>query len=514
VEQRAKANYYGMSRFRHSLVHFLLGKSTSAIASLVVVIITIRELEVSEYAVLVALQAMGLFARTLTSFGINAVLFRYLPELRVVGNNIATYTMMFGGIAMRAVMYIVPVVPVLLLFDDKMASLLRLGDWGWLLAWYLMTVSFLRVMATFTGWALESLLWQKQSQYSIAVATLVKLVGVVALIHADMFDLWTFLQLEVGTEALSLVLLLSSAVWSWKRDPHRMEGDRQVLKDDARRYIRFSSWAYLFNLTTVLNGSAPNRIIVSHYLGPATTALFGAVDRLIQYVKQYEPVKLLIGLVRPVFNSQYQSEEDFGKIVGFADGIFRFNLIILIFPLLPFAVAGESIFDLITNGKYTDASSVFLGFYFVLALGSFMLVLELIVKAVELNSVFTFSNLLMSASVLAAIPFLDTIGLWALVAANSIGFVAAIIAVVTYLSYKGFPVRMRWDLVVRIVAAMGVAVAGGRMLVGAGVHPILAIIVTYAIYIAVSWFWLPFTEQEVDVGKKLLSRRMHRHGDQ
>ena len=54
----AKVNYYGISRIRSSLIHFAFGKTTSGIASLLVVVLTIRELPVPEYAVLVTLQAL------------------------------------------------------------------------------------------------------------------------------------------------------------------------------------------------------------------------------------------------------------------------------------------------------------------------------------------------------------------------------------------------------------------------------------------------------------------------
>lgn len=510
MQNRAKVDYYGISRIRRSLVHFAFGKSASAIASLSVVIISIRELEVSEYAVFVTLQALVIMARTLTSFGVNSVILRYLPDLRVVGNNRAAYAMMFGGIAARAAMYVVPVSLILYLTGDRIASLLNLGEWSWLLGWYLMSVGFLRVVATFTGWALESLLWQKQAQYSIAIATLAKFAAVLYLVHDGSFDLQSFVWVELAGEGLSILLLFSSAAAAWLADPHRHEGNLRTLREDSRRYLRFAFWAYLFNFTTVLHGSAPNRLIVSHYLGVTSTALFGAVDRLIQYVKQYEPVKLLIGLVRPVFNAQYRGPEDFGNIVRFADGIFRFNLIILIVPLLPFTVAGEMLFDLITNGKYSNASMIFLGFYFVLALGSFMLVLELIVKAVELNSVFTISNLLMSGSVLVAIPFLPTVGLWALVVANSLGYLAAMSVILVYLRRKGFPVRLRWDLVARVVAALFVGAVAGRLLLELGVHPLLSIAAAYLVYIGASWFWLPFTSEEIDIGRSLLARKIRR----
>ncbi len=219
MKNQAKVNYYGISRVRRSLVHFALGKSASAIASLLIVIITIRELAVSEYAAFVTLQATVLIVRTLSSCGVNAVLLRYLPDLRVVGNNRATYALMFGGIAARAMMYILPAALLLYFAGERVAQLLNLGEWGWMLGWYVLAVGFLRVVATFTVWALESLLWQKQAQYSIAAATLAKFGAVIYLVHTGEFDLRAFVWLEFAAEAMSVVLLFASALVLLARRP-------------------------------------------------------------------------------------------------------------------------------------------------------------------------------------------------------------------------------------------------------------------------------------------------------
>ena len=169
----------------------------------------------------------------------------------MVGNNRATYAMLFGGIGLRSILYVLPLGVLVYFAGDALARLLHLGEWGWLLGWYLLLVGFLRVTATFTGWALESLLWQKQAQYSIAVSTLIKLGGVLVLLSTGKFDLPNLVWLELGTEALSVVLLFGSMFVSWRADPHRHDGDLHTLYDNRARYLRFSLWAYLFNLTTV-----------------------------------------------------------------------------------------------------------------------------------------------------------------------------------------------------------------------------------------------------------------------
>jgi O-antigen/teichoic acid export membrane protein len=363
-------------------------------------------------------------------------------------------------------------------------------------------------MALFTAAALESLLWQKQSQYSIAAATLLRLIGVFYLIGTDNLDLRTLVILELATECLALLFLVVGALVKWWQDPDRRAGTLATLRQDAGRYARFSGWAYLFNLTTVTHGSAPNRLIVSYMLGPATTALFGAIDRLIQFAKQYEPVKLLMGLFRPVFNAQYRSREDYPKIMAMGDGMFRLNLVVLMLPLLPIAVAGEYVFAVLTAGKYTDAANLFMGFYLILVLASFMMVLELLVKAVEHTRIFVVSNLVLSGSALAAWPFLDTAGLWALVVAISVGQFVAILIVVKYLDHFHFPVRIRWRQVGKICAAMALAIAAGLAAGLAAVHAIAVILLAYAIYVACILKWMPFTADEQALFKQMFLKKL------
>ena len=512
MEGNPKADYYGVAKVRDSLYHFLFGKAFSAIASLIVVITIIRELEVREYAVYATLHALIMFLRLLTSFGVNSAVLRFLPDLRVAGNNRSAYVFLAGGVALRMALYVAPVAVLFFLAGDWLSEFLDLGELGWMLGWYLV-VGFARITATFTAGALESLLWQKQAQYSIAVATLLRLSGVVYLVSVGQFDLWSLVLLELITETLSVLFLFSSGFRKWRGDPARLAGTLDPILKDVSRYARFSFWAYLFNLTTVLHGSAPNRLIVSAFLGTSSTALFGAVDRLIQFVKQYEPVKLLLGLVRPVFNAKYRTSDDYPAIMAMADGLFRFNLVVLVLPLIPSAVAGEYIFSIISNGKYTDASSLFLGFYVVLVLGSFMMVLELLVKALELTGIFVVSNLALSFSVLVALPFLQQIGLWALVGANVVGYLLAIAIVVTFLERRGFRVEIRWSLVFSIVLFAAIAIAAGRFAFTAGLNVFVAIALSYLVFAGPLLLRLPFTAEEVLVAKQLVNKKLHRHVD-
>ena len=507
MNDKAKADYYGLAKIRNSLFHFLFGKAFSAISTLIVVITVIRELPIAEYAVYATLVALVMFLRLLTSFGVNSTLLRFLPDLRVVGNNRSTYALLVIGLLLRAIFYVVPVLILFVWAGDALASLLKLNDWSWLLGTYLI-VGFFHIMVFFAAATLESLLWQKQSQYSMAAGALMRLIGVFYLIANNNLDLQTLVMLELVTEAATLLLLFLGGFYKWYTDPDRNAGSLATLRQDAGRYARFSGWAYLFNLTTVTHGSAPNRLIVSYMLGPATIALFGAIDRLIQFAKQYEPVKLLMGLFRPVFNAQYRSREDYPKIMAMGDGMFRFNLVVLMLPLLPVAVAGEYVFTIITAGKYADAANLFMGFYLILILGSFMMVLELLVKAVEHTRIFVVSNIILSLSAIAAWPFLDTAGLWALVVAISVGYVVAILTVVKYLDHFDFPVSIRWGQVLGICLMTAAAVAIGAGLSLLGVHSLLVILAAYVAFAVLLLKWMPFTAEEKGLFRQMFAQKL------
>ena len=89
---------------------------------------------------------------------------------------------------------------------DSLAVLLKLNDWSWILGTYLI-VGFFHIMVFFAAATLESLLWQKQSQYSMAAGALMRLVGVFYLIANNNLDLQTLVILELVTEAGNTVVL-------------------------------------------------------------------------------------------------------------------------------------------------------------------------------------------------------------------------------------------------------------------------------------------------------------------
>lgn len=503
VPERPK--YYGLTAIRRSFGHFVLGKGLSSISSLVVLVIIIRQLSVSEFAVYASLHAVALMLGLLSSLGVNAVLFRFLPELRAAHNNSAMYRLLVIGIVLRVLLYAVAAL-ILFWFADVVGSLLKLGDWLWLLPWYLV-VGFLRVNATFTLGVLESLLWQREAQYSLGTAYVFKLVAVSYVAWNGSLSLETFILIECCVELLSLALMLGSAFVRWYMDPARSIGDADILGRDWRRYTRFGLWAYAQNLTSIFHGSAPNRLLISYFMPVATIAVFGTVDRLINYVRRYEPLLTFLGMVRPVFNSRYTGPDDFPKLVSMANCLFRLNLIVLLVPFILFALAGESFFDWLTAGKYADAAGIFLAFYGVLIISSANPMIDVLVKLVEQNRIYAVSNLVMSASLGLAVLLIPHIGLWALALANGAGAIAALAIILLYLKRVGYSLKIDWALITRIVVSTAACVAFGRLVLHAGVPFFAAVALAYAGFFLAIYFWPAFSPDEKALIKLVLRRK-------
>lgn len=496
--------YYGLAAIRRSFGHFVLGKGLSAVSSLIVLVVIIRSLAVGEFAVYASLSALVLMLGLLSSPGVKAVLLRFLPELRAAHNNRAMYRLLAIGLALRMVFYLIAAL-VVLSIAGLLSSWLKMGEWEWLLPLYLV-VGFFRITATFTSSALESLLWQREAQYSLAIAFLVKLAAVLAAVWMGTLSLKLLVWIECGVELLSLVLMLMAALVRWLTDPARSTGDAAVLVQDWRRYTKFGLWTYAQNLTSILYGSAPNRLLIGFFLPVSSIALFGAVDRLITYVRRYEPLLIFLGMVRPIFNSRFTRPSDFPRLVSMANLLFRVNLIVLLMPFILFAVAGKPLFDWLTAGKYVEAAPLFLAFYTVVILSSANPMIDVLVKVVEQNRIYTASNLLMSASTGLAIPLLPYMGLWALALANLTGIVLAISLIFVYLKRVGYPILIDWNPIIRLVGATAAAVGAGQFLLRMGVTTPVSVVLSYVAFAVTSYFLPALSGND----KALISQVMRR----
>ena len=153
--------HYSRDAIARSLRHFLFGKSFSLVASIVVLFVVARVLDPGEYAVYVSLQALVGIVGIVATLGEKRVLYRFLPEFRAIGNNIAAYRLLFIGVSTNLFCLIFVIWMTIDLLLNKTAQTLNLSDWVWLVPWYLL-IGGARLFNVFVSAVFENFLDQCQ----------------------------------------------------------------------------------------------------------------------------------------------------------------------------------------------------------------------------------------------------------------------------------------------------------------------------------------------------------------
>ncbi len=454
--------HYGFGRVQSSLKHFLLGKAATVFASILVLIILARELSVAEFAALVLLQALVNFVSLLSSFGVSQTALRYVPVLRSRGDNAPMYRIAFWSLPSRAFVVAGLLLTVFFL-QQPLEQWLDLGIWQSLLPLYLI-VGWLRLMIFHVQRLLESLLWQKASQYSLAVAALIKLAMVVALAISGRIGLFEVIVVELIAEAVAASIVLTALIVGWRRDADRARGDTSWPSRNRKRMFRYGVWSYLQTLAGALYGTAPNRLVVSRFLTVQDLGLFGFISAISDLVRRYLPTGMLQGLIRPLFFAKYEETDDFAKLVAMGDVTFRISIALLLLPTIFLATAGVPFIDWLTAGKYGEGTYIMVAIFGVLALESYRSQLELLVQSAEKAHLLLIGNLLLSGSLLSAIPLLPTFNIWAIVIANAVGNILTIGWVVLALSREGFRITINLRLFLRMVLGALVALTFGILI--------------------------------------------------
>ncbi len=503
-----RSEHYGMKAFKKSFAHFILGKGFSAIATICVLFIIIRELSIEEFAVYSSLHALVFIIGKLSSFGVNPVLLRYLPELKTQNQNKPMYRLLVLGLLIRALSYALFIL-ILIPFIENIAGVFKLDNWLWLVPWYFI-VGFFRVNTTFFSQALESLLWQRDAQYSLAIAGFIRLLGVIVVLYWYDLTLFNFVIVELVAEISSYLLQVMFSISRWRKDADRRRGNENCLMENRSRYLKFAYWCYLQNTTSILYGSAPNRLFASFFLPIEYIAMFGVIDRLIDFVRRYEPLRMFQGMVRPVFMSRYSEDGNFAHLASMANFLIRFNLIFLLLPFLVLSIMGDVFFAWVTDGKYTDITALFLGFYLVVLVNSMNYVFDMFAKAVERNKILPFSNLVLSLSIVSAIPLIHHIGLWSIAIANVLGLVVSLLIVSKYLKKQGFIFTFEWLLTFKVIVYMVLSLLTGYLLLINGVNVFVTTVISCLLYTGLIILKPPVNLYERNLLKKLLSSKIHK----
>jgi len=202
-------NHFNLNSIRQSLKYFLFGKGTNVFLSLAILFSLAALMPQADYAAFVSWQALVLLVGLVSTFGIQAVMHRFLPELRSNGNRLI-YRLLTIGVSLRFVLALA-IVGILLINLPLLTSALNVPDQGGLLGYFLL-IGALRITGLSMSQACDALLWQRLTQVSLVLVNLTRVLGILLVYLLFSVDLKSVILVELVAELLFLVLLINIRV--------------------------------------------------------------------------------------------------------------------------------------------------------------------------------------------------------------------------------------------------------------------------------------------------------------
>ncbi len=454
---------YGGERIKRSLAHFILGKTVSAIAGGVAIILVVRLLSVADFAAYSVLIALVEILTALSGFGIAHAILRYVPELYAKHYEVSLHKFVVGSVVIRSALLLV-LAAAFFYFAESLA--LTIGLHGAIEAYRLfLLVVVLRSSAHFLSQILESALHQGIVQLGFTLATVARLAGMVYLLQKSNVQLIDVIWIEAISDAFGLLVMTIGIIRVVKlgaTDHTIDERDSGWLSTHLRQIIRFSAAGYMQHLAILPYGGHTNRLVGGWGLSAGAMASFGFAQTLYEYVKRYLPAQLLVGLIRPVVVARYSMTRDFSAAAQLCGKVLQINLLFIGVLLVTLGVGGEEALSSISNGKYGADSAVIFGLLIVaLLFETQRQQLELLVQAVERYRFLILSNALLSASFICAILLLSTVGAIAFPITSIVTLVLANAWTQHMLHAEGFFFQHDWRSTIRLVL-----VASGALILG------------------------------------------------
>lgn len=348
----AEKTPYSAFHLKRGLAYFASGKAATALLGLINFTLIVRLLPVQEYAGYVSIIAAMELAIAFSTLGLDWAGVRYLPEIRESGGGglrllivrLCQYrALTLAGIALPAV----ALVP-LLIGQDQMQFLLPAARI------YLCVLCVEGLLRFILGAVFDSLLLQAQGQSSLLIRNgLMAAALAFAPPGAGLLDVARYDLAAACAGLLAALALLAMHLHTIDRSQSR-ESAAAALPSMARMR-RMALHNYLSMLLMQLYSPQVLLLLASAFLPAADIAMLGFARNLTDLIRRYQPVEMLLGLVRPLLISTYARRRDFAGLARLSQLIYKLSLLTLCPVLVAFTAYGDLLIEVAAKHKYAEA---------------------------------------------------------------------------------------------------------------------------------------------------------------
>ncbi|MGH8547094.1 MAG: lipopolysaccharide biosynthesis protein, partial [Methylococcales bacterium] len=341
--------YYGIMGIRRGLVHFLIGKSSSAVLGFTAAVLLVRVMSIREYATYAALLGLQMVIIVMASLGFDRFVTRYLPEMRQQCSEGELKAYVFCLMGIRGVALLV-VAALVLVYQELLFSLFDFGsDREALIA----AVAYMVVLGI-SQLALRSqqaLMLQRAAKWAQIAEAALRLLAVVVVAYLLNELVSAAVAIWINLAAILASLTISLCNLYFRLPPAQVDGDSNPEPSDM---MRFGMQNYVQSVLLLPMDPPSLRLLAAAVLAPSAIAAYGFFQTITGVFRRYLPVQLLLDLTEPVLFARYSESKDF-KALNFSTNLLLKINLALILPVAGWIfICGATIVPVITNGKYGE----------------------------------------------------------------------------------------------------------------------------------------------------------------
>jgi O-antigen/teichoic acid export membrane protein len=499
---------------RRGIRQFLSGKLIQAVASVMVMLITVRVMEVAQYALYITALSLAIFLGTVSILGLDRVLTRYVPEgrLKATPAQLIRFIGQVRGLRLLAVGGVTLSVG---LVWPYLAPRLQLPPAGLTLP--VLAYSVVHAFDQVQRIVLQSLMLQAALRNAIAFTWMLRLTLLSVVIVAN---------IPLNAElAIWITLVSEAAGWLWmvlatgkhyvalRRALPGATASNVVWPGDMRAILRFGWDNYLMGQASFPSQARVQQLLVAAYFPLPIVAAFGFFRNLSEQLRSYLPLQLMKNLAEPVMYSRYVRTQDFSQLNAMTSALLKVN-ILLIAPLTAWLFVGaEPAIGLLTGGKFAD--QVWVLAVLVASQVSSSQVTLLVIAANATGTSRRLPVATISASICTVLLLwtqISTIGILAIALSDFVFGLVTVGITVAGMRREGY--RYEFDALVLVRMTMFAVLVAGLFMLARKFWPdpgglfgsVSAGVAIAAVYWALNIAWNPFGTQERELLSKALGR--------
>ena len=392
------------NKIKRNSVFVLFGKLITPLLGFLILAFIIKNLSVEDYGIYQILISFLSVVGLLSSFGIQNIFTRYIPEFQKLNQNWNIRRIVFSGMLIRLLISII-IIGIIHLFPVQIFTLFKISStnnyFSLFSIFIILQLEFYLLRAVLT-----SLFLHQYLVYANIVFSLLRF----GLVFIYLRFGWGLKGLILGEIISTLILvLICMGVYYYKYICNISNVKKTNL--DFKRIFKYGIYNQLNEVGVHILSITTDIFIISAYLGPVAVGIYAFASRLVRLVTNILPHRMFEDLIKPSFFTKYaetKNDEELNKMFNLLMKIIAFTVI----PTLGLLyILGDKIIVLLFDPEYLTSLPILRVIIIFFSLNALLVPIGLVLHAIEKVNIILYSKIFAVYNLVGDLLVIDSFGI-------------------------------------------------------------------------------------------------------